>query len=730
MALKQFFPNAQILPLGQFFASMQIDLEADLRSFLANIFYVLPQGENRISLPLNQTCKAPIRTLVQFCAFSLRDTKNLLAISHSKSKQPIEDFCSEMWSLLHSIVGDEAMKIILTKGFLFRKMKNECYIQLTGAAVFIPSQKIHHHKIKARTVEKCNLMYRKPIFAVDDFVKFSIFTGRRYPHVRVFLQDIFGNEDLRLVQLQENVFAKILHRIESLPLKALLDSHCTIEGDKIQTPHHQVYLFSRIILAKTFGKAFFGLHNLRTIQKNLLRLIKLKRSEVVSVNELIRGIRAKDFQFVFPFDKKDKNNLRRLEKMAFKLVWWLFYTLFTNLLRHSFYITEASGENRAKTCYFRHDIWLKSTKQLCIQPKNYQQISPQVFSALSNSASCPFGLKKTRIIPKDTGGFRVIYNFSKSARNEKQSPNELLSPFLPVLYLMRRQNPLLLGNAVLGFKEVFNKLITFTQKLKRSGNSGKPLYFAKIDLKECYDSIVHDKLIQILQDSFKEADAETFQIRKFCFHSAKKKKVQKVALSEAESFQSLIEEHIEHFNRFNSVFVDQSTGQEFIEAHKMLHLMETFVRNNIVTSKASGDTFWKQFIGIPQGSVLSVFLCGLYYGDFDKKAGLCNFNQNELLMRYVDDYLFVSTDATRVQYFLDLFSQGKNTEYNFIAHPNKTETNIFDSSISTVRWCGLNISLADFTVNLAPPNTAIKECPLSIHPRIQWKFNFLNKMKL
>ena len=49
---------------------------------------------------------------------------------------------------------------------------------------------------------------------------------------------------------------------------------------------------------------------------------------------------------------------------------------------------------------------------------------------------------------------------------------------------------------------------------------------------------------------------------------------------------------------------------------EILQLLEEHITENIVKI---GHTYYKQTVGIPQGSVLSALLCSFFYGDLEKR---------------------------------------------------------------------------------------------------------------
>jgi telomerase reverse transcriptase len=97
---------------------------------------------------------------------------------------------------------------------------------------------------------------------------------------------------------------------------------------------------------------------------------------------------------------------------------------------------------------------------------------------------------------------------------------------------------------------------------------------------------------------------------------------------------------------------------------------------------------FKQKKGIPQGSFLSTLLCSLFYGQFDKDTGLIDFPSDDLVMRYVDDFLIISPCRERLERFAK-YLQGGFPEFGIKINGDKTR---FSCGSEIFTWCGLRIN--------------------------------------
>ena len=71
-----------------------------------------------------------------------------------------------------------------------------------------------------------------------------------------------------------------------------------------------------------------------------------------------------------------------------------------------------------------------------------------------------------------------------------------------------------------------------------------------------------------------------------------------------------------------------------------------------------GKQFYRQKVGIPQGSVLSTVLCNIFYADLEKKKLPFLLDEEGLLLRLIDDFLFISMNRDHAKSFLEHMHQG------------------------------------------------------------------------
>lgn len=113
--------------------------------------------------------------------------------------------------------------------------------------------------------------------------------------------------------------------------------------------------------------------------------------------------------------------------------------------------------------------------------------------------------------------------------------------------------------------------------------------------------------------------------------------------------------------------------------------------------------------GVPQGSILATMLNNLHYGKMEKEY-FTQFNSpNCLLMRWVDDYILVSTSKHLAERFVLTMHQSMSS---FGCHVNRKKTllnfhqRLFKCDLACVHgnwfpWCGyfINTQTLEFSYN-------------------------------
>ncbi|CEL53334.1 Telomerase reverse transcriptase OS=Bos taurus GN=TERT PE=3 SV=2 [Rhizoctonia solani AG-1 IB] len=259
------------------------------------------------------------------------------------------------------------------------------------------------------------------------------------------------------------------------------------------------------------------------------------------------------------------------------------------------------------------------------------------------------------------------------------SVNQVLNAAFHILNYEKSEKPELLGASVFGVNDIYRKLATFKAAARLPDGTMPKLYFVKLDVRACFDTIDQDKLLQILRHTLTQ---KAYMVRKFSQlqfstgqprRSFRKRAVPDWDHTHFMTYAAKVAACLRHV-----IFADQVVyGFDYME--DVLDLLEEHITDNIVRI---GSELYRQVVGIPQGSVLSTLLCAIFYGDLERTKLVFTADPGNVLLRFVDDYLFITTDVTAARKFLSIMHQG-HPEYGCIIAEEKTLTNFVDVGTHT-----------------------------------------------
>ncbi|TPX70653.1 hypothetical protein SpCBS45565_g01623 [Spizellomyces sp. 'palustris'] len=526
--------------------------------------------------------------------------------------------------------------------------------------------------------------------------------------------------------------------------RALLDFYCpspvSLENDssasldmlRAHTSFYQVTAFLRAVIHVIIPFEFFGTEQNREIvvkgifsviarfrgngiitSSAIGKFVRLRRYENMSLQSVITHFKINDCSWVVPPKYKEHqpthiplSDMEKRKELILEFLYWMVDSFVIPLLKTTFYATE-SAPYRNKVFYFRHDVWSQLTGSIS------NTLSCTVFRPIdqNNSMHAPqllrsLGYSYIRLLPKDKG-VRMITNlrrrFPKKASgslrsnrllNNNPPPNDaskqrslgfsintILQNAFQILTYEKTRNPALLGGSVLGLNEIYGRLKAFQHRLM--GSNGFPrMYFCKVDVASCFDTIDQTLLLSIIRDVFQD-DEYVIQKYSFVYPSA---------------------------GRLKRTFLRRARPSgEFPQFVQLAKKLAEGLRNTIFVDQM-GKKLYKQVIGIPQGSVLSTLLCSFFYAHMEQTK-LSDLNMDSsLLLRYVDDFLFITTVKEEALKFLRIMHQGHPSHGCFI-NPKKTLANfevsgqadgMFAGQVlnasAAFPWCGLLIDTRTLNV--------------------------------
>ena len=240
---------------------------------------------------------------------------------------------------------------------------------------------------------------------------------------------------------------------------------------------------------------------------------------------------------------------------------------------------------------------------------------------------------------------------------------------------------------------MYPRLKSFKQRLFRNGRPPSRLYFVKVDVQSCFDTIPQAKVVELIetlarQDSYhigrhaeiRPADGDDHRRRnpsgsylpsRHGLGKARRRfHTHAHGSSDLVSFSSTVN-NAYALDKRHCIFVDHVVRRTHTRDN-LLDLLDEHVRHNLVKI---GKKVYRQKSGIPQGSVVSSLLCNFFYGDFERRRlGFLSSDPGSLLFRLTDDFLLITTKREHAIRFLTVMCDG-DEDYGISVNPEKSMVN-------------------------------------------------------
>ncbi|KAF3916552.1 hypothetical protein ABW20_dc0102400 [Dactylellina cionopaga] len=466
------------------------------------------------------------------------------------------------------------------------------------------------------------------------------------------------------------------------------------------TTSHCVFVFLRAVIGNIVPLAFWGngkaaIKNREMFFSHLEKFVKLRRYESLSLHEVIQGFKMTDLFWLHQKQpngngkaKLDVADMKQCSSLFGEFIYYLFDSLVIPLIRAHFYVTESTSDKN-RTCYFRQDVWRKltSTHINKMITTMFKDITSRGARAVMERRAAKFST--VRLLPKHTG-VRFLSNLKRrpmeldpktGRRVLAKSINQILKPNHVALSFEKSRQPQAVGAALFSVGEILKKLTAFRSRLQSEGVFGKQkFYFVKVDVTGCFDTIPQQHLLEVVERLYLE---NMYKIRKqgrVAMGSGKagatKPRILFPQIGEsADSHVPSIEMNKKYvadtsIDKKSLIFVDRVTCI-YHERDALIRELREHVVNNFVQI---GKRFYRQSVGIPQGSVMSTLLCNLFYADLETRELPFTQAKTGLLMRLIDDFLFITTNRDHAKRFSDAMHQGF-PEYGVVIKPEKSLVN-------------------------------------------------------
>nr|OQO19315.1 hypothetical protein B0A51_11621 [Rachicladosporium sp. CCFEE 5018] len=537
----------------------------------------------------------------------------------------------------------------------------------------------------------------------------------------------------RLRGAASRLVRSIRKRHSKCSYRALLDHHCpsAVVDDAsnprslAQATHSQhVAAFCKAVIQRLFRPRLFGhgtwhTGNANIALKHIDRFVRLGRYETLGLQDVLHGLSIRDIQWLAPpqldpLAKVSRTDWTKRTELLAELMYYLFDSFLIPLVQSHFHVTEAAGQ-RNELCFFRHDVWKRLSEPALVQLKltMLEECSAkQTPAALAHRA---LGISTVRLLPKEQG-MRPIINLRRRVQRLQKgqlvlgrSINSVLTPAFSVLNYEKSNHPDILSSAMFSIDDVYTRLQDFRARLDAKGMASAPLYFAKVDVKACFDTIPQKRLMQM---ATKLLSRESYHITKYArvtllgahdkntpgFGAKPSWKYLKRATGDDEvlDLDGVVQNDVA-VGRARTAYVHGAQAR--IERRtEIIGLLREHVESNVIKL---GNRYYRQKEGIPQGSIVSSLLCSYFYGELEQKCLGFIRNGDSLLLRMIDDFLVITTDRDVAQRFMQVMHGGL-PEFGVQVKAEKSRANF-------------NITIAGEEIPEMPKSSDFPYCGLTIN---------------
>jgi telomerase reverse transcriptase len=396
----------------------------------------------------------------------------------------------------------------------------------------------------------------------------------------------------------------------------------------------------------------------------------------MSVHHILEGFKIKALTWLHSdHGKSSPAEMMKDQLIVAQLFLYIICEIILPLLKSQFYITE-SAQHKNKTFFYRHTVWKNITYPL------YESLKRRNFSIAAEIDTNSVEFSTVRFLPK-LNGARPIVNMARRNYKAKNcyTKNQTLQNLFQVLNFEKLRHPDLLSSGVMGLDDIFRQIksyssrFLFQQQIPASVNP--KFFFCKFDIQSCFDSIPHTFLFEIMSNVVQEME---YMVRKHnvsylnCFRM--KTEYRRTA-STPDDFAGMIEYAEELSRKVTHAVIVDNVVYSFEDRVQLLRQLSEHIFKHYITIEG---VCYRQSLGIPQGSIISSLLSNFFLAHLEQQELAEIITAESVLMRYVDDFLFITTDLSLAKRFCSKMEIGF-PKYGIYMNVSKSLTN-FDVKLS------------------------------------------------
>lgn len=638
----------QILPLNVFLAE-------HLPQYHAEILRVVEQNPSQylVCVPTDAVLDPEHMPSKHRMLCSKRHGEQILRIAyyHGKDKKPKfntdAEFYDGPWRKLAEVIGYPWVVYLFMHTRVLQQREDQTWLHLWGR---VESSRIepavsaidfkgsgHLSDTDSYLIDKSDMMYRRSSFAFNY---------------------------LRIEKDAKGICPLVLAQIQRIEPKLQKLSPRIVQHPEFTPPCIVAKVLHDILDPIFLRPSLLGpSSNYKSFDKNLIAYLKLPKFQKIPVQFFSRGVKTGKISWLR--DSKVRNEVQ--QRMLRQLLHWMVAKVVNPLLVHLYYMTERSG---APTTLYYYDRVTWSLKQ----SEGAIQHGLNDIESATDEKGEPW-----RLVPKADGSTRIIVNMRE--RNKKlEDAHAVLQSRIP--HMKSNLN---------SWHDWLTEMIRF--QANQVGNSRSPtFYVVKFDISSCYDSSDVDKvkrLTQILlnngEDSYSRTSVLEF-LGPLCQYSRRKTIVE----VPGGAFNPATEEY--RTKSKPSIIVERES--QVVDGADILLDIDNLLQN--LRLRVRGGKSLPFTSGIPQGSSCSNDLCDLMLNDLVKNELSFAESSSAKLIRYVDDFLFLTVKPELATRVYEASVRGFSA-YNLYCKQPKVLKNFGESKVDRVKFLGIEINCADLT---------------------------------
>ncbi|XP_068239879.1 telomerase reverse transcriptase-like [Palaemon carinicauda] len=435
--------------------------------------------------------------------------------------------------------------------------------------------------------------------------------------------------------------------------------------------------------------------NFKVMKQKIRYILRSGIKDTIYLGRLLENFKILSFKWAASFE----NHMMKTHTIS-KVILWVIEKIAFTLVKGYFYVTEGRVTRYQMIFFLKRDFrkihqdgvsFMKSTGALKLLNRKTALKIAEDQSKYGNCSLPP----KLRFLPKGLDGVRPLIR-----------SQSLISKMLLLkarLVLQECSSRFSVGVTLKSAKCFVRAWEDYINIVKTLDNK---VYIVKVDIADAYGSIMHSKLLEILDKCMHTFPRNIYYdpYEPYRGPSTKTRRKLYVRLDENRQPMTQLED-----NSHNKLVKVGSTIE--IDTSEVFSKFELMIRGQIVRVGRKRYVLRK---GVPQGGYMSPFLCDVYYSALCQEYLGNYIDETSLLLRSVDDILYATSSHEKAESFLRLMNDGMK-DYDVSLNTNKTKHNL----MGPTRICFNGVIICSDTLQVLVDVASVMAC----YPRYTMRFN-------